>query len=283
MAVRDITLGQYYPGESCIHRLDPRVKIICTLIYLVSLFVVQSFTVFALCIALLALVIGLSHIPFKFISRGLKPIILLIVFTMLINLFFTTTGDVLAQLGPVKITKDGVYRAFFMGLRLVLLIFGSSLLTLTTKPIELTDGLEKLLAPLAKIGLPAHELAMMMTIALRFIPTLLDETDKIMKAQTARGADFENGSIKEKAKALVPLLVPLFVSAFRIAGDLAMAMEARCYHGGAGRTRMHQMKLGKGDAIAIVALLVYFALVILSRKLTLFLDPEAARAFLLSL
>ena len=264
MAVRDITLGQYYPGESCIHRLDPRVKIICTLIYLVSLFVVQSFTVFALCIALLALVIGLSHIPFKFISRGLKPIILLIVFTMLINLFFTTTGDVLAQLGPVKITKDGVYRAFFMGLRLVLLIFGSSLLTLTTKPIELTDGLEKLLAPLAKIGLPAHELALMMT-------------------QTARGADFENGSIKEKAKALVPLLVPLFVSAFRIAGDLAMAMEARCYHGGAGRTRMHQMKLGKGDAIAIIALLVYFALVILSRKLTLFLDPEAARAFLLSL
>ncbi len=157
-----------------------------------------------------------------------------------------------------------------MGLRLVLLIFGSSLLTLTTKPIELTDGIEKLLTPLAKIGLPAHELAMMMTIALRFIPTLLDETDKIMKAQTARGADFENGTLTQKAKALVPLLVPLFVSAFRIAGDLAMAMEARCYHGGAGRTRMHQMKLGKDDAVAIAVTLVYLALVIISRRFTLF-------------
>ncbi len=283
MAVRDITLGQYYPGESCIHRLDPRVKIICTLIYLISLFVVQSFTVFGLCIVMLAIVIILSRIPFRFISKGLKPIMLLIVFTMIINLLFTTTGDILAQLGPVKITRDGIYRACFMGLRLVLLIFGSSLLTLTTKPIELTDGLEKLLAPLAKIGLPAHELAMMMTIALRFIPTLLDETDKIMKAQTARGADFENGSIKEKAKALVPLLVPLFVSAFRIAGDLAMAMEARCYHGGAGRTRMHQMKMAKGDAIAFAVIIVYFALVILSRNLSLLIDPQAARAFLLSL
>ena len=270
MAVRDITLGQYYPGESCIHRLDPRAKIICTLIYLVSLFVVQSFTAFALCIALLALVIILSRIPFKFISKGLKPIIFLIALTMIINLFFTTTGDVLAQLGPVKITRDGIYRACFMGLRLILLIFGSSLLTLTTKPIELTDGLEKLLAPLSKIGLPAHELAMMMTIALRFIPTLLDETDKIMKAQTARGADFENGGIKEKARALVPLLVPLFVSAFRIAGDLAMAMEARCYHGGSGRTRMHQMTLEKIDAVAFTVMAVYLALIILSRQLVLF-------------
>ncbi len=269
MAVRDITLGQYFPGESCIHRLDPRVKIVCTFVYLISLFVVKSFSAFLLCILFLGTVIALSKIPFKFISKGLKPVIFLIILTMVINLFFVTTGDVLAKLGPITITRDGIYRALFMGLRLVLLIFGSSLMTLTTKPIELTDGMEKLLSPLAKIGLPAHELAMMMTIALRFIPTLLDETDKIMKAQTARGADFENGSIKEKAKALIPLLVPLFVSAFRIAGDLAMAMEARCYHGGSGRTRMHQMKLEKGDAVAIAVTVIYLALVILSRQLPL--------------
>ena len=270
MAVRDITLGQYYPGDSAIHRLDARTKIICALVYLVSLFVVRSFSAFALCIVFLAVVIIISKIPFKFISKGLKPIIFLIILTMIINLLFTSTGTVIATLGPVKITTEGIYRAAFMGLRLVLLIFGSSLLTLTTKPIELTDGLEKLLSPLAKIGLPAHELAMMMTIALRFIPTLLDETDKIMKAQTARGADFENGSLKEKARALVPLLVPLFVSAFRIAGDLAMAMEARCYHGGSGRTRMHQMKFGKGDALAFAVMAVYLALVIVSRQFDLF-------------
>ena len=270
MAVRDITLGQYYPGDSPIHKLDPRTKIICALVYLVSLFLVKSFSAFALCIIFLAAVIIISKIPFKYISKGLKPIIFLIILTMVINLLFVTTGDVLVQLWKIKITKDGLYRAAFMGFRLILLIFGSSLLTLTTKPIELTDGLEKLLSPLAKLGLPAHELAMMMTIALRFIPTLLDETDKIMKAQTARGADFENGSIRDKARALIPLLVPLFVSAFRIAGDLAMAMEARCYHGGVGRTRMHQMKFGKGDAAAAAVLIIYLALVILSRYLPLF-------------
>ena len=182
MAVRDITLGQYYPGESPIHRLDARTKIICALIYLVSLFVVQSFSAFGLSIVLLAVVVMISRVPFRFISKGLKPIIFLIILTMIINLLFNTSGTVLVEFWKIKITDAGVYRAAFMGLRLVLLIFGSSLLTLTTKPIELTDGLEKLLSPLAKIGLPAHELAMMMTIALRFIPTLLDETDKIMKA-----------------------------------------------------------------------------------------------------
>ena len=270
MAVRDITLGQYYPGESCIHKLDARTKIICALVYLVSLFVVRSFRGFALSIIFLALVIILSKVPFRFISKGLKPIIFLIILTMVINLLFTQTGDVLWKIGPVNITKDGIYRAAFMGLRLVLLIFGSSLLTLTTKPIELTDGMEKLLSPLAKIGLPAHELAMMMTIALRFIPTLLDETDKIMKAQTARGADFENGSLREKAKALIPLLVPLFVSAFRIAGDLAMAMEARCYHGGKGRTRLHEMKLGRRDAVAALIVIVYLGGIIAFRYLNIF-------------
>jgi energy-coupling factor transport system permease protein len=270
MAVRDITLGQYFPGDSCIHRLDPRVKIVAALVYLVSLFVVQSFWVFGLCIIFLAAVIILSGVPFKFISKGLKPVIFLIIITMLINVLFIRSGEPVLTIGKFFITNEGIYRALFMGLRLVLLIFGSSMLTLTTKPIELTDGMEKLLSPLSKIGLPAHELAMMMTIALRFIPTLLDETDKIMKAQTARGADFENGSLKEKARALVPLLVPLFVSAFRIAGDLAMAMEARCYHGGSGRTRMHQMKLGKGDVIAFIVIAVYLALVIVSRHIDLF-------------
>ena len=169
MAVRDITLGQYFPGESCIHRLDPRVKIVCTFVYLISLFVVKSFSAFLLCILFLGTVIALSKIPFKFISKGLKPVIFLIILTMVINLFFVSTGDVLAKLGPITITKDGIYRALFMGLRLVLLIFGSSLMTLTTKPIELTDGMEKLLSPLAKIGLPAHELAMMMTISTAFL------------------------------------------------------------------------------------------------------------------
>ncbi|MBO4861814.1 MAG: energy-coupling factor transporter transmembrane protein EcfT [Firmicutes bacterium] len=269
MAVRDITLGQYFPGESCIHRLDPRVKIVCALVYLVSLFVVQSFWAFGLCILLLAAVIILSGVPFKFISKGLKPVIFLIIITMLINVLFVRTGEPVLTIGKFFITNEGIYRALFMGLRLVLLIFGSSMLTLTTKPIELTDGMEKLLSPLAKIGLPAHELAMMMTIALRFIPTLLDETDKIMKAQTARGADFENGTLREKAKALIPLLVPLFVSAFRIAGDLAMAMEARCYHGGKGRTRLHQMKLGKGDAVAIIVMLVYLGCIIGSRYINI--------------
>ena len=269
MAVRDITLGQYFPGESCIHRLDPRVKIVCALVYLVSLFVVRSFWAFGLCIILLAAVIALSKVPFRFISKGLKPVIFIIFLTMIINVLFIRTGDVLLTLGPVIITSEGVYRALFMGLRLVLLIFGSSMLTLTTKPIELTDGMEKLLQPLSRIGLPSHELAMMMTIALRFIPTLLDETDKIMKAQTARGADFENGSLKQKAKALIPLLVPLFVSAFRIAGDLAMAMEARCYHGGKGRTRLHQMKLGRGDAVAAAVMILYLGCIIGSRYLNI--------------
>ncbi|MBQ3930850.1 MAG: energy-coupling factor transporter transmembrane protein EcfT, partial [Firmicutes bacterium] len=203
-------------------------------------------------------------------SKGLKPVVFLIIITMLINILFVRTGDPVLTIGKFYITNEGVYRALFMGLRLVLLIFGSSMLTLTTKPIELTDGMEKLLSPLSRIGLPAHELAMMMTIALRFIPTLLDETDKIMKAQTARGADFENGNLKEKAKALIPLLVPLFVSAFRIAGDLAMAMEARCYHGGKGRTRLHQMKLGKVDARGIIIMAVYLGLVIASRYVNFF-------------
>ena len=267
MAIRDITLGQYYPAESPIHSLDPRVKIISALLYLVSLFLVKSIVFFVLPIIFIAAVIIISKVPFKFMTKGLKSIVFLIILTAVVNAF-CTPGEVIFSVWKLSLTIEGIQRAFFMAVRLVLLIFGSSLLTLTTKPIALTDGLERLMKPLSKIGVPSHEIAMMMTIALRFIPTLLDETDKIMKAQQARGADFENGGIKEKAKALIPLLVPLFVSAFRIAGDLAMAMEARCYHGGEGRTRMNEMKLKSSDAVATVIVLVYFAAIIASGYIT---------------
>ncbi len=269
MAIRDITLGQYYPVESVIHSLDPRTKIAGTLVFLVCLFLVNNFTGFAFAALCLAVLIKLSAVPFRFMSRGLKPILLLIVLTVIINMF-ATPGTVIWSWWKLSLTQEGILRAVFMALRLVMLIFGSSLLSLTTKPIELTDGLEWYLAPFAKIGLPAHEIAMMLTIALRFIPTLLEETDKIMKAQTARGADFESGKLRERARALVPLLVPLFVSAFRIAGDLAMAMEARCYHGGKGRTRMNGMKFGRNDLFAAVLFVFFVAVTIVLRKLPLF-------------
>jgi len=266
MAFKDITLGQYFPAESWVHRLDPRTKILGTLIYLVSLFVVDNIWVFAGAFAALAIVVALAKVPVSFMTRGLKPVMVLIIFTMLVNMFFTP-GETLFQLAFITVSKEGLYRALFMGIRLVLLIFGTSLLTLTTKPISLTDGMEKLLKPLSLVGLPAHELAMMMSIALRFIPTLMDETDKIMKAQTARGADFESGKLLQRAKSLVPLLVPLFISAFRIASDLAMAMEARCYHGGKGRTRMNPMRFTRSDALGFTLLGVYLAAIILSAVL----------------
>ncbi len=263
--LRDITLGQYFPGESWIHRLDPRIKIIATLLYVVALFIVDDFIGFLAALGALAAVIIISKVPLGFILKGLKPIFLIIACTFILNLFMMKGGDVLAELGPLEITEKGVYTAFFMAARLILLIIGSSLLTLTTKPISLTDGIEALLSPFSKIGVPAHELAMMMTIALRFIPTLLEETDKIMKAQQARGADFESGNILRRAKSLIPILIPLFIGAFRIAHDLAMAMEARCYRGGQFRTRMHAMKLGANDAAAAVLLAVFLALVIVIR------------------
>ena len=259
--IRDITIGQYYPGSSLLHRLDPRIKILGTVLYIVSLFLVKDFLGFAVVFLFLAVCIGTSKVPLSFMLKGLKPIFLIILFTFLVNMFLTG-GEVLVKLGPLTITREGIYQALFMALRLVLLIVGSSLLTLVTKPISLTDGMEKLLSPLERVGVPAHELAMMMTIALRFIPTLLEETDKIMKAQMARGADFESGNLLRRAKSLVPLLVPLFVSAFRIAQDLAMAMEARCYRGGAGRTRMSEMRLHGGDAMASVIALIYLAVII---------------------
>lgn len=264
--IRDITIGQYYPGDSWIHKLDPRVKILGTLLYIVSLFLVKDFLGFGIALAFLALCIAVSKVPLSFMLKGLKPIFLIILFTFLINMFLTS-GKVLVQLGPFSITEEGLYKAVFMAFRLVLLIIGSSLLTLATKPISLTDGMEKLLSPFEKLGLPAHELAMMMTIALRFIPTLLEETDKIMKAQMARGADFESGNILRRAKALIPILVPLFISAFRIAQDLAMAMEARCYGSNGKKTRMNGMKICSRDIVACLIFAAFLAMIILERIL----------------
>jgi len=269
MAIRDITLGQYFPVESKIHSLDARTKILGTLAFLVSLFLVKSFAGFVLAAVYLAVLIKLSRVPFRYMVKGLKAIVIIIVLTMVVNCFFTP-GTPIFTVWKITLTREGLYRACFMAVRLVLLILGSSLLTLTTKPLELTDGLEKLMNPMAKLGLPAHEIAMMMSIALRFIPTLLEETDKIMKAQQARGVDFEGGKLMDKARALIPLLVPLFVSAFRIAADLAMAMEARCYHGGGGRTRMNAMKFTKADAVAATVMVLFAALSIALRFLPLF-------------
>ncbi len=264
--IRDITLGQYYPGNSWIHRLDPRVKIIATLLYIVALFLVPDFWGFLIAFTALETIVVLSKVPWKFILKGLKPVFLIIAFTLIVNMFMIK-GEVLVQIWVFHITREGLRMAVFMGIRLTMLILGSSMLTLTTRPIGLTDGIEALLSPLKKIGVPAHELAMMMTIALRFIPTLLEETDKIIKAQQARGADFESGNIIRRAKALVPILVPLFISAFRIAQDLAMAMEARCYGSGIKRTRMNAMKLDRSDLVASLLFLVFLALIVLERVL----------------
>lgn len=262
--IRDITLGQFYPGESPIHRLDSRIKIICTFAYIISLFLVKGFLGFGIAVIFIGFTIFLAKVPLNFIFRGLKPIVFIIIFTFTINMFMTK-GETLVSIGFLTITKQGLYNAFFMAARLVLLIIGSSLLTLTTKPINLTDGIERLLSPFRRIGVPAHELAMMMTIALRFIPTLLEETDKIMKAQMARGADFESGNLVRRAKSLIPLLVPLFISAFRIAQDLAMAMEARCYTGGDHRTRMNAMKIKPEDGVALMVTAGFIVLIILNR------------------
>lgn len=264
--IRDITLGQYYPGNSPVHRTDPRVKIIATLLYIVALFVVDDFLGFLVAFIGLEAVIIVSKVPWKFIMKGLKPVFLIIAFTLIVNMFMIK-GHVLIQLGIFHITEEGLRMAAFMGIRLTLLIIGSSMLTLTTRPIGLTDGIEALLSPFKKLGVPAHELAMMMTIALRFIPTLLEETDKIIKAQQARGADFESGNLMRRAKALVPILVPLFISAFRIAQDLAMAMEARCYGSGIKRTRMNAMKLGRIDVIASILLILFLAAIACERIL----------------
>ncbi|TDT50401.1 energy-coupling factor transporter transmembrane component T family protein [Fonticella tunisiensis] len=263
--IKDITIGQYLPGDSFVHKLDPRVKILLSFVFIVVLFIVNNYRGYIFIALYTLAVILIAKIPFKYIFKGIKPILWIIVFTAVLNAFLTP-GTPIFQKGPITITDRGVYLAVFMVLRLIFLIIGTSILTLTTSPIALTDGIERLLNPFKRVGLPAHELAMMMTIALRFIPTLLDETDKIMKAQMARGADFESGNIVKRAKNLVPLLVPLFISSFRRADDLAMAMEARCYRGGEGRTRLKQLKIEKRDITAVVITTLLVVISILSRR-----------------
>ena len=254
--IKDITIGQYYPAKSILHRLDPRVKFVGTIAFLISLFVANSLWGYLLATAFLAVVIVLSKVPVKFMMKGLKPLFFIFILTVAFNLFLVP-GKVVVQIWILKITEEGIRQAIKIGIRLIYLVMGSSVMTLTTTPNQLTDGLEKLMRPLNKIKVPVHEIAMMMSIALRFIPILMEETDKIMKAQIARGADFESGKLIKKAKNLIPLLVPLFISAFRRADDLAMAMEARCYHGGDHRTSMKPLKYQNRDIMAYLILLVY--------------------------
>ena len=258
---RDLTLGQYYPVDSLIHRLDARTKLLMTLIHIIALFTARAFLAYALAAAVLVIWVALSKVPVGYMLRGLKPILFLLFISVFFNIFWTK-GEILFALGPIAVTKEGLLQAARMALRLILLIFGTSLLTYTTSPTQLTAGLEQGLHFLNYIRIPVHEIAMMMTIALRFLPILTEETNKIILAQKARGADFETGNMIRRAKAMVPILVPLFVSAFRRANDLAMAMEARCYHGGEGRTRMKPLKFGKADYIAIILFAVYLAAMI---------------------
>ncbi len=261
--IRDITIGQYYPAKSILHSLDPRTKLVATLLYLISLFLFDGFVGYIVATIFLVSIIKMSKVPFSFIVKGLKPVIMLLMITVLFNLFLTKSGEVLFSFWILTVTAGGLRTAVFMALRLVYLILGSSLMTFTTTPNELTDGIEELLRPLRKIHVPVHEIAMMMSIALRFIPILLEETDKIMKAQIARGADFESGNIIQRAKSMIPILVPLFVSAFRRANDLAMAMEARCYNGGEGRTKMKPLHYEQRDWIAYAVVIVYVIIICL--------------------
>lgn len=265
--IKDITLGQYFPGNSAIHRLDPRTKLLGMIAYIVIVFLVTKTPVFIIPALFAAICIYLARVPFSYVMRSLKPIRFLLVFMFIVNLFMVRTGKTVIAFWIINITDEAIKQSVYITLRLVLLLVGTSLMTLTTTPIALTDGLELLLMPLSKIHFPAHELAMMMTIALRFIPTLIEEADKIMKAQMARGADFESGNLIKRAKNMIPILVPLFVSAFRRADELAMAMESRCYHGGEGRTRMNVLKFGRGDGVAAAAFAALTALTIAAQKL----------------
>lgn len=259
---KDITIGQYYPADSFIHKLDPRLKIMGVMVYIIAAFFVRTYIGMAVLFALLVAAVVASKLPVKLILRGMKAIYLLLFITFIFNAFLSGGQTEIFKLWIFRLTYEGLQRAVFMAIRLMLLITGASILTLTTTPISLTDGIERLLSPLARLRFPAHEVAMMMTIALRFIPTLMEETDRIMKAQSARGASFDEGGLIKRAKAVVPLLVPLFVSAFRRADELAMAMEARCYNGGEGRTRLHVLKYGKNDAIAGVLLALFVGIIV---------------------
>ena len=263
--LRDITLGQYYQTDSVLHRMDPRTKLVGTLIYIVSLFIFRNAGAFLIATVFLFAVIKMSKVPFKYMMRGMKSIFMLLMLTVVFNLFLTP-GIPLVTFWKLTISEEGLRIAVFTAIRLVYLIIGASIMTLTTTPNHLTDGMESLMGPLKVFKVPVHEVAMMMSIALRFIPILLEETDKIMKAQAARGADFEHGSIIKRAKSLVPILVPLFVSAFRRANDLAMAMEARCYRGGDGRTKMKPLKYEVRDKVSYVVLIAYFVLVIVAGR-----------------
>ena len=264
--IKDITLGQYFPGDTVAHRLDPRTKLILVIVFIVALFLAKGFVGYGLMIVVVAAAVAISHVSLKTLVKSLKPLLLILVITTVLNLFYTD-GRVLVRFWIFKITVEGIIRAVQMFLRIVLLISGTFLLTYTTSPIALTDGLESLLAPMKKLKLPVHELAMMMSIALRFIPTLIEETDKIMSAQKARGAAFDTGKLTERAKALIPLLVPLFVSAFRRADELATAMECRCYHDGEGRTRMKVLRFAPRDAVTLVLCVVMIAAMVVLRHL----------------
>ena len=261
--LRDITIGQYYQADSIIHKLDPRVKLFGTMVFIISLFLGRNIWLYLMATIFLASVIKISKVPFIYMIKGLKAILFLLIFSALFNIFLTP-GEPLITIWKIKITMEGLILAGFMVIRLMYLIIGSSIMTLTTTPNNLTDGLEKSLGFLNRIKIPVHEISMMMSIALRFIPILIEETDKIMKAQSARGADFETGGIMKRAKAMIPVLVPLFVSAFRRANDLAMAMEARCYHGGEGRTKMKPLKYNKTDLSAYGILIIYLVIMIIA-------------------
>lgn len=261
--LRDITIGQYYPSGSVIHRLDPRVKLAATVLFLISLFPFDTIAVYALATVYLVSVIVMSGVPVKYIVKGLKPVVLLIILTGCMNLIFTKGEDVLFTYWKITITLEGVRKAVFMVLRLIYLVIGSSLMTYTTTPNELTDGIEKALRPLNKLKIPVHEFALMMSLALRFIPILIEEADKIIKAQSSRGGNFEEGKFIDRAKSMISILIPLLVSAIKRANDLAMAMDARCYHGGAGRTKLRPLKYKKGDIIAYLIVLLVFVLTII--------------------
>lgn len=263
----DITLGQYYPADSCIHKMDARIKILLSVAFMVVIFCIGSVYGYATLFTFTVFAVAMSKIPFKFMLKSIKPLMFFVVFTAILNILFTRSGEVLWHYGFLTVTRDGVLNAVYMIIRIVFLIMGTSLLTYTTSPIELTDGIERLLRPFSKIGLPSHELAMMMSIALRFIPTIMEETDKIKKAQTARGADFESGNVLKRAKALIPLLIPLFISAFRRADELAMAMECRCYHGGKNRTKMNEPHMGIRDFWAVFVFAIFVAIIVLTNIL----------------
>ena len=267
--LKDITLGQYFPGNTIVHKLDPRIKLFLTIIYITALFLASGFLAYALMFVILVTCLTLSKIKLKAALRGLRPIMIVLIFTVVLNVFFVKGETVIFKFHVIEISREGLITAIFMAVRIIMLIIGTFLLTYTTSPIALTDGLEKILNPLKKIRLPIHELAMMMSIALRFIPTLIEETDKIMSAQKSRGADFETGGLIKRAKAVLPIIVPLFISAFRRADELAIAMESRCYHGGEGRTRMKTLKTAGRDYAALLCGAVVIAAVVFLGRIDL--------------